>query len=59
MLRLEALGYRQARIAASIRSSHHKVKAVLDTAAEKGITWPLVREVSNEELGEILLPDKC
>jgi len=59
MLGLEAMGYSRARIAASVRSSHHTVKAVLDTAAEKGVTWPLGSEVRNEELGEMLFPDKC
>lgn len=59
MLRLEALGYSRARIAASVGSSHHTVKAVLDAAGEKGITWPLGSEVSNQELGEVLFPDKC
>ncbi len=33
-------------------------KAVLDTAASKGVVWPLEGEVSNEGLGQILFPDK-
>lgn len=59
ILRLEALGYSRARVAASVHSSHHTVKAVLDAAMEKGVAWPLESEVSNAELGQILFPDKC
>ncbi len=58
MLRLEALGYSRARIAASVRSSHHTVKVVLDTAASKGVVWPLGEGIGNEELGQLLFPDK-
>lgn len=59
ILRLEALGYSRARVAASVHSSHHTVKAVLDAAMEKGVAWPLESEVGNAELGQILFPDKC
>lgn len=56
---MEALGYSRVRIAASVGSSRHRVKAVLDTAREKWITRPLECEVGNEEIGQILFPDRC
>ena len=58
ILRLHALDYSQNRITASVGSSHHTVKAVLDSAAEKNIMWPLDNDVSNQELELLLFPDK-
>lgn len=58
IMRLHALGYSQNQIAASIGSSHHTVKAVLDSAAAKNIIWPLDNDVSNQELEQLLFPDK-
>ncbi len=57
ILRLSEL-YSQRQIAASIGSSHHTVKEVLETANAKGIKWPLEDNVSNEDLQGILFPGK-
>ena len=57
ILRLYEL-YSQRQIAASVGSSHHTVKEVLETAKSKGIKWPLEDNVSNEMLQSILFPDK-
>lgn len=48
----------QRQIAASVGSSHHTVKEVVETARLKGIEWPLEETVSNEMLMSILFPDK-
>ena len=58
ILRLHALNYSQNRIMASVGSSHHTVKAVLDNAAAKNIMWPLDNDVSNQELEVLLFPDR-
>ena len=57
ILRLSNL-YSQRQIAASVGSSHHTVKEVLETAKRKGIEWPLDDDVSNDILQSILFPDK-
>lgn len=48
----------QRQIAASVGSSHHTVKEVVETARLKGIEGPLEETVSNEMLMSILFPDK-
>ena len=58
ILRLDSLHYSRKRISISIGSSHHTVKDVLDTATQKGITWPLDNDVTNAELEALLFPDK-
>ena len=57
ILRLSEL-YSQRQIAASVGSSHHTIKEVLETANAKGIKWPLEDDVSNEDLQIILFPEK-
>lgn len=58
ILRLHALWHSQNRIAASVGSSRHTIKAVLDSAAAKDIMWPLDNDVSNQELELLLFPGK-
>lgn len=41
ILRLASEGTSQRQIAASVRSSHHTVREVLDVAERQGIQWPL------------------
>jgi biotin operon repressor len=48
----------QRQIAASVGSSHHTVKEVLETAKLKGIEWPIEDSVSNGTLMSILFPEK-
>lgn len=58
ILRLKSQGYGKRQIAASVHSSHHTVTAVLDAAATKDVCWPLESDISNEELEQILFPEK-
>lgn len=58
ILRLAEQGSSQRQIAASVRSSHHTVKEVIETAEQYGIHWPIDGSVSNEMLMGILFPEK-
>lgn len=58
ILRLKHCDYSQNRISASVRSSHHTVKDVLEAANAKKIHWPLSPDITNQELELILFPDK-
>ena len=54
ILRLHALGYSQRSIESSVRSSHQKVKEVLDRAEKMHIEWPLDEGITNAVLHELL-----
>ena len=54
ILRLNALGYSRRSIESSVRSSHQKVKEVLDRAKEMHIEWPLDEDITNAVLDELL-----
>ena len=58
ILRLAQLGYSRNSISASVGSSHHTVRAVLEAAQERHIQWPLDADVTNRELELLLFPDK-
>ena len=58
ILRLAEQGSSQRQIAASVRSSHHTVKEVIETAEQHGIRWPIDGSVSNEMLMSVLFPEK-
>ena len=58
VLRLNHLNYSQNKISVIVRSSHHTIKAVLDAAHEKHISWPIDPDVTNQELELLLFPDK-
>lgn len=58
ILRLVSLKHSQREIAASLKCSRNTIGEVLNTAAQKGITWPLDNDVTNAELEELLFPDK-
>jgi transposase len=58
VLRLKHLNYSQNKISAIVRSSHHTIKAILDAAHEKQISWPIDPDVTNQELELLLFPDK-
>ena len=58
ILRLASLKHSQREIAASLKCSRNTIGEVLNTAAQKGITWPLDNDVTNAELEELLFPDK-
>ena len=56
ILRLDSLHYSRKRISISIGSSHHTVKDVLDTATQKGITWPLDNDVQTRSWKHFFSP---
>ena len=58
ILRLASQGNSQRQIAASVHSSHHTVREVLDMAKKQGVHWPLEESVSNEQLSSILFPNR-
>ena len=58
ILRLSDQGYSQRQIEASVGSSRHTISEVLETASTKGIKWPIEDDVSNEDLQNILFPEK-
>lgn len=58
ILRLNSLNYSRRRISASVGSSHHTVKDVLDAAVQTGISWPLDGDVTNTDLASLLFPGK-
>lgn len=58
ILRLDYEGCSLRGIAASVHSSHHTISETLEMAKTKGICWPVDNDVTNEQLQEILFPDK-
>ncbi len=58
ILRLKSLNYSQRSIARAARCSRNTVEKVLHTSADKGVTWPLDDDITNEDLGRMLFPDK-
>ena len=58
ILRLASLKHSQREIAASLKCSRNTIGEVLNTAAQKGITWPLDNDVTNAELEALLFPNK-
>ena len=58
VLRLNSLKHSQRDIALAVKSSRNTVRNILDAAKRKGVSWPLDNDVSNQELGMLLFPDK-
>lgn len=58
ILRLNSLKYTQRQIAASVHSSRNTISEVLHLADEKSLNWPLDDSVSNEEIMELLYPER-
>lgn len=58
ILRLNSLKYTQRQIAVSVHSSRNTISEVLHLADEKGLNWPLDDSVSNEEIMELLYPER-
>lgn len=58
ILRLISLGYTQRQIAASIHCSRDTVRNVAYVANSAGITWPIDKSVTDEELRAIFNPKK-
>lgn len=58
ILRLEDLKHSRRSIALETQSSRNTVAAVLVAAKAAGISWPLDDDVTNQELQELLFPEK-
>lgn len=58
ILRLHSLGFSQQNIAYSCNASKTTVNRVLKGAKEKGISWPLDDNQTDETVGGILFPSK-
>ena len=56
ILRLAALGIQKQDIAASCQCSRNTVRNVLNAAQERGITWAMARDCTNEALRQMLFP---
>ena len=58
ILRLHSQGNSQREIEREVNSSRHTISEVLIQAKAAGITWPLDDDVTNEDIREILFPEK-
>lgn len=58
ILRMSADGYGIRQIKSDAHCSHDTIRATLEAAKEKGISWPLDDDVTNKELQELLFPGK-
>ena len=58
ILRLLSLKYNYTRIAEAVHSSRHTIRDVAKLSAEKGISWPLKEELTNQKLSELLYPER-
>ena len=58
ILRLSNLGLNKTQIAQSVGCSRTTVIQVLSIAEEKGICYPLLEDLSDRKLGELLFPSE-
>ncbi len=58
ILRLGSLGHNQSQVALAIHSSRNTIREVNRLAKEKGISWPLDEELTNQKLYELLYPER-
>ncbi len=58
ILRLKSMNYSLRQIAASVRSSHHTIKNVLELARKHNITFPVDDDVTNAELERLFYPER-
>lgn len=58
ILRLRSLGHNITQTAEAVHSSRHTVRDVEKLADEKGISWPLKEELTNQKLYELLYPER-
>ena len=58
ILRLRSLGNNITRIAETLHSSRHTIRDVERLADEKGISWPLDEELTNQKLYHLLYPER-
>ena len=58
ILRLYSQGRSQREIERNVNSSRHTISEVLSCASAAGLSWPLDEDVTNEDIQEILFPQK-
>lgn len=58
ILRLNSQGISQRSIAASCHCSRNTTRAVLKQADQCSISWPFQKDMTDEELQELLFPEK-
>ncbi len=58
ILRLSSLNHNQTQIAKAIHSSRNTIREVEKLAKEKGISWPLDEEFTNQRLYALLYPER-
>ncbi len=58
ILRLSSLNYYQTQIAQALHCSRNTIREVEKLAIEKGISWPLEEELTNQRLYELLYPER-
>ena len=58
ILRLLSLKYNYTQIAEALHSSRNTIREVGKLADEKGISWPLEEELTNQRLYELLYPER-
>ena len=58
ILRLQSLKYNRTQIAEALHSSRNTVREVEKLAEEKGISWPLDEELTNQKLYALLYPER-
>lgn len=58
ILRLSSLNYYQTQIAQALHCSRNTIREVEKLAKEKGISWPLEKELTNQRLEELLFPER-
>lgn len=58
ILRLRSLDYNNSDIAVSVHSSRNTIQEVLNIARVLKISWPLDDDVSNDDLEDMLYPDR-
>ena len=58
ILRLQSLGLNKSQIAQSVCCSRKTVIQVLNVAVEKGIRYPLLEDLSDRKLSELLFPNE-
>lgn len=58
ILRLQSLGNNITVIAGAVHSSRNTIREVEKLAGEKGISWPIDEELTNQRLQELLYPER-
>ena len=58
ILRLKSLKYNNTEIAEAVHSSRNTIRDVGERADNKGISWPLGEELTNQMLYELLYPER-